>query len=244
MDLLDHVLELEIDSPTAGLASPLRLLTIGKYLQLGAGSRAIDLGCGRGEMLCLWARYLESTGVGVDTDRSLLADAIARAERWGVSGKIEFDCMDMAQYEMADGAFDVVACMSASMGFGGFRPTIRHLRRVVSATGSLVVAEPFYSALDVPSELREYEGDCHTEMDLLNIARAEGLEIGYYSRATRDEWDRYIFSSRRSGMQELLAMPSGPAREDRRAGLHRWQDMYIRYRQHWQGMAFMTLHPV
>jgi hypothetical protein len=67
--------------------------------------------------------------------------------------------------------------------------------------------------------------------------------VGYYSRATEDEWDRYIFSSRKREMVEFQALPPGPAREERRERLHRWQDMYLNYRQKWQRMAFLTLHP-
>ena len=44
-------------------------------------------------------------------------------------------------------------------------------------------------------------------------------------------------------MKEFLEMPAWPEREERRLKLHHWQDMYLRYRQQWQGMAFLTLHP-
>jgi len=90
--------------------------------------------------------------------------------------------------------------------------------------------------------LREYEGDCPTETELFNIVRAADCEVGYYSRASRDEWERYVFNSNRH-RKELLSMPYGPEREERRLRERRWQDMYLRYRQEWQGMAFMTIHP-
>ncbi|MCC7145730.1 MAG: methyltransferase domain-containing protein [Phycisphaeraceae bacterium] len=243
MELLDLVSQLEVDTPAANAVSPLRLLEIGKYLGLKAGQSVIDFGCGRGEMLCLWARYFGATGVGVDMDHSFLAEAATRAQCWAIADKANFVCQDVKSYELGAADFNVAACMSASMGFGGSGPTIRHLRRAIGPKGSIVVAEPFYSVPDAPNELREYEGACHTETDLFDIARAEGLEVGYYSRATRDEWDRYIFNSRKIEMQEFLQMPAGPAREERRSKLHRWQDMYLRYRQQWQGMAFLTLHP-
>ena len=243
MQLLELVTELDIDVPVANAVSPVRLLAIGKYLGLRAGQTVIDFGCGRGEMLCLWAKHFGTNGIGIDRDRSSLADAGSRAERWGITGILEFVCQDVRHYDAGEPTFDVAACMSATMGFGGFRSTVLHLKHVIRAGGCIVVAEPFYSSQQVPEELREYEGDCHTELELFDIARSEGLEVGYYARATLDEWDRYIFSSRKAEMHEFLTMPAGPEREQRRAGLHRWQDMYLRYRQQCQGMAFLTLHP-
>ena len=83
MDLLDLVTELEVDAPAANAVSPRRLLSIGKYLRLAKGQRVVDFGCGRGEMLCLWAKYFGTKGVGIDLDAAFPADARARAERRG-----------------------------------------------------------------------------------------------------------------------------------------------------------------
>jgi len=243
MQLLDMIDELEVDGPAASPASMARLLAIGRYLGLKAAHRAIDFGCGRGEMLCLWARCFGTVGVGVDRDEGLLADARARARLWHVDSHVSFVQQDAKEFR-AKGHFDVAACIGATMSFGGFGATLSRLRELVGETGSLAVAEPYFTTREVPRELREYEGEELTEPELFDIARSHGLEVGYYSRATEDEWDRYIFSSRRREMVEFQALPPGLAREERREQLHRWQDMYLNYRQKWQRMAFLTLHPV
>ncbi|MCL5271112.1 MAG: hypothetical protein M1457_11330 [bacterium] len=81
-----------------------------------------------------------------------------------------------------------------------------------------------------------------TEMKLCNMVRAAGCEVGYYSRSSRDEWERYIFNSNQT-RKEFLNMPYGPEREEKRLKEQRWQNMYLSYRQDWQAMAFMTIHP-
>jgi cyclopropane fatty-acyl-phospholipid synthase-like methyltransferase len=243
MQLLDIIDELGVDGPAASPASAARLLAIGRYLGVEAAHRVIDFGCGRGEMLCLWARCFGARGVGVDRDEGLLADARARAQRWHVESHISFLRQEAKEFR-AQERFDVAACIGATMCFGGFDATLGRLREFVGEAGSLVVAEPYFTTREVPRELREYEGDELTEPELFDIARSHGLEVGYYSRATEDEWDRYIFSSRKREMVEFQALPPGPAREERRKQLHRWQDMYLDYRQKWQRMAFLTLHPV
>ncbi|MGD2175976.1 MAG: class I SAM-dependent methyltransferase, partial [Candidatus Brocadiaceae bacterium] len=175
---------------------------------------------------------------------AFLADARSRAERWQVADRARFVQLDASEYEPDEGPFDVAGCMGATMCFGGFGPTLRRMKSFVGTNGALVVAEAFFTQEDVPEELRDYEGDLHTEPELFDIARGEGLEVGYYARASEDEWCRYIFGSRRSELDEFAAMPAGAGREEHRARRHRWQDMYIRYRQKWQEMGFFTLHPV
>ncbi len=243
MKLLELVTELEIGSPALNIGSPMRSLAIGKYLDMKAGNRVVDFGCGRGEMLCLWARCFGISGVGVDTHQPNVEDASLRAAQWGIADLLEFRCQDMKEFKAGDRDYDVAACMGATMGFGGFEATLVSLKRLIKPTSCIVVAEPFYLAKKVPGPLLEYEGQWHVETELFDIARKHGLEVGYYARAGRDEWERYIFSSRREDMRLFATTPLGPAKEEHRTRLHRWHDMYLRYRQQWQCMAFMTLHP-
>ena len=159
-----------------------------------------------------------------------------------MADKVWFVHEDMRGHEIEGKPYDVAACLGATMCFGGFGPTVRELKKMIAPGGQIVIGEAFFTTHDVPDELRAYEGDCPTEMQLFNTVRAAGCEVGYYSRASRDEWGRYIFNSNRA-RKESLHMPYGPEREERRLRERRWQDMYLRYRQKWQGMAFMTLHP-
>ena len=241
-NLLEIVLENERYSPHANMLSAFRLLQIGIYLELKPGQTVIDCGCGRGEALCLWAKYFGTLGVGVDRHAPSIADATALAEREGLSDKVRFVLATMRDYEMPEKPFDVAACLGATFCFGGFEPAIREMKNMLAPGGQIVIGEAFFTTHDVPEELKDYEGDCPTETELFDMARAAGCEVGYYARASRGEWERYIFHSHRGLMTEFLAMPDGPERERKRD--LRWKDMYLRYRQQWQGMAFMTIHPV
>ena len=240
MDLLEMVLEIERFSPHHNMLSATRLLQIGNYLELEEGQSVMDCGCGRGEALCLWAKYFGTQGIGVDVHAPSLSDAAALAQRENLSDKVQFVHANMQEYETNGTGFDVVACLGATFIFGGFEPAIRGMRDMIVPGGQIVIGEAIYTADNVPAELRDYEGDCPTEMKLFNAARATGCEVGYYSRASRDEWERYIFNRYRI-RKEFLSMPYGPERD--KASPRRWQDMYLRYRQNWQSMAFMVIHP-
>jgi len=242
-NLLDILMEDEQYSPVTKILSASRLLAIGNYLELKAGQTVIDCGCRGGEVLCLWAKYFGTSGVGVDGGASAVASGTAMAERGGVADKVRFVRGNVREYEMDEKPFDVAACLDATRSFGGFEPTICELKNMIAPGGTIVVGQVFFTTHDVPDELKDYEGDCPTETELFDMVRAAGCEVGYYSRASRDEWERYIFNSdpHRAGMKEFLNMPNGPEREKGRP--RRWQDMYLLYRQKWQGMAFMTIHP-
>ena len=127
--------------------------------------------------------------------------------------------------------------------FGGFEPAIPELKKMIVPGGQIVIGKAFFTTHDVPQELKDYEGDEPTETELFDMVRAAGCEVGYYARASRNEWERYIFHSHRDGMKKSLNMPDGPEQQETRRKERRWQDMYLRYRQKWQGMAFMTIHP-
>ncbi|UCD08762.1 MAG: methyltransferase domain-containing protein, partial [Dehalococcoidales bacterium] len=43
-----------------------KILAVGDVLNLNANSRVIDFGCGKGELLTLWAEKFGISGTGVD----------------------------------------------------------------------------------------------------------------------------------------------------------------------------------
>ena len=240
-NLLEIVMEAEQYSPYTIILSAFRLLEIGRYLELKAGQTVIDCGCDNGEALCLWAKYFGTSGVGVDANASAIANATALAEREGVSDKVQFVHSNMREHEMGEKRFDVAVCLTASRSFEGFEAAIPEMKKLIVPGGQIVMGEAFFTTHDVPDELKDYEGDEPTETELFDMVRAADCEVGYYSRASRGEWERYIFHTHRDEIQKFINMPKGPERE--KASPRRWQDMYLHYRQKWQGMAFMTVHP-
>jgi len=239
ISLLDIVDEAERFSPRTNMISAFRLLEIGNYLELKEGETVIDCGCGHGEVLCLWAKYFGTSGLGVDGDASAIANALALAEREGVSDKVEFVQSEMGKHDTDGRQWDVAVCLGSTMCFGGFDQAVHELKKRIVPTGQIVVSEGFFTTHDVPDELKEYEGDEPTETELFDMVRAAGCKVGYYSRASRGEWERYIFHTHKVKTRRDIS--GGPQQE--KVVPDRWQDMYLRYRQKWQGIAIMTVHP-
>ncbi len=95
-------------------------------------------------MLCLWATWFGSVGVGVDLSHVFTAAARARVSQLGVADRVEIVQGDAAGYVAEPEAFDIVSCLGATWigdGIGGtvdlMRPALRPGGRILmgSRTG-------------------------------------------------------------------------------------------------------------
>jgi len=57
---------------------------------VGPSDVVYDLGCGDGRIVTAAARDFGASGVGIDVDPNRIADAVANAQRAGVSGRVRF----------------------------------------------------------------------------------------------------------------------------------------------------------
>jgi len=244
MNLLDLADMLELDAETRSPTSPIKLVTVGKITGLKEGSRVIDFGCGCGEALALWGKYFGITGVGVDSDQRFCERATDRVAKEGLSEQIEIVYENAAEYDFEEHTYDVASCIGASMIWGGFRPSIRRMKDAIHSEGKVIIGEAYYTRRDVPPELIEYEGRRHTELELFEIVREEGFQVGYMARSSREDWDRYVFANQVGAIGEIKSIPDAAERQQRWARFPRWQDMYIKYRQIYEGFAIYVLYPV
>lgn len=91
-----------------------QLLELAAVARAGAGTRVLDLACGKGEMLCRWAQEFGSSGIGVDISEVFLAAARHRAEQLGVRDRVGFHRGNASKYEAEPASFDLAACIGAS----------------------------------------------------------------------------------------------------------------------------------
>ncbi len=163
-----------------------QLALLGRLCRLHRDQTILDLGCGKGELLCCWSRDHQVRGVGVDIHEPLIAAANRRALELGVANHVEFVVGDGATYDARDHRFDVVTCIGAAWIGGSLADTLRLMQRhTVEGDPLLVVGEPFYT--DEPN------GEAsHSLAELADLFSELGLDLVEMIVASREGWDRYI----------------------------------------------------
>jgi SAM-dependent methyltransferase len=107
-------------------------------LELPAGARTLDAGCGSGRMLQELAAYGEVSGIELDPD----AAAFAASRGWG---EVEVGRLEELPWE--PDTFDLITCLDVIEHTADDRRTLGELRRVCKPGGWLLVTVPAYQAL-------------------------------------------------------------------------------------------------
>ncbi len=111
-----------------------KLEMICRKLRLKPGDRMLDIGCGWGSLACYAARNFGVTVVGVSLAEEQIAFAREKAERLGLSDKVEFRFID---YARMDGKFDKISSigMHEHMGIKNYPTYYSTVRKLLKDDG-------------------------------------------------------------------------------------------------------------
>ncbi len=172
-----------------------KLMLLGERCQLNPQMRQLDLACGKGEMLCQWARRWGIEGIGVDISQVFLNAARERAKEMGVTDRVTFVEGDAGKYVVEARGFDIVSCIGATWIGGGLLGTLKMMQPALKQGGLLLVGEPYWID-QPPGEAYESAGVGKEDFTSLagTFARFEsvGLELVEMVLANQDSWDRYV----------------------------------------------------
>ena len=110
-------------------------------LNISAGERVLDVGCGSGVVTREIARRVGRSGlsVGLDPSPALLAVARDLTHEAGLADRVEFREGDARRLPFADGSFDAAVCVTVLSHVPNGEAAIPELVRVVRAGGRLGV---------------------------------------------------------------------------------------------------------
>jgi SAM-dependent methyltransferase len=223
-----------------GPISDERLDAIVARLALPPRARAVELACGKGELLVrLLATYRAARATGVDRSPWFLADARHRAIEAGVAERIELLEADASAFKWPVGSADLAIAIGASGILGDQRETLAALARMACPDGGLVLFGDGVWVGEPPREGLESFGMDRAELPeglggQRELGSAAGLEPVWSELVSTQEWDDY--ETAYASVPEAWA-GRNPADPDRDAFLERATLMRESY-ESWRRDAF------
>lgn len=219
----------DISESTHRILNPLahdRMMLLAAICGLRQGARILDLACGKGELLCQFARAHGVTGVGIDIHPPALALAAARAQELGVASRVQFAEGD-AGAPLDLGRFDVVSCIGATWIGGNLLGTLEIMKRHVEPDGWLLIGEVYWKR-PPSAELASQHGQEFAHLGgTLDLFESAGIDLVEMVLASTQDWDRYAASQWLNVSDWLLAHEGDPDAADVKAERDRARRSYL-----------------
>lgn len=211
-------------------------------LTSGSPVRALDIGCGWGELLLrLVAASPEVTGLGIDVNLALLERGSANAAARQLSDRVAFRTEPPVP---PDDAADVVMCVGADHIFGSQQDALSALHDLVLPGGRLLFGSGFWErppTVDQAASIGAAPQDLHLLADLVDVAASTGFRVLDLRTATRREWEQFEFGFMADWEEWLMEGSDDQRAPDaaQRSGAHR--SSYLRGWRDILGFAYLVL---
>jgi SAM-dependent methyltransferase len=222
-----------------------KLATLGNAIGLRADQTVLDLACGKGELLCTWARDHGISGVGVDLSTVFTAAARERAEELGVADRVSIIHGDASSY-VAESPVDVACCIGASWIGDTVEGTLGLLGQSLRPGGLILLGEPYWRREPPDDETVEASGAPSLDRfrslpGLVEHVHDLGYDVVEMVLADQDTWDRYVAAQWMNTRRWLDANPDDELAAEMRDDLTRSQLDYTRYGREHLGWGVFAL---
>jgi SAM-dependent methyltransferase len=117
--------------------------TYAAWLQVGAGSHVLEVGCGAGGPALYLARMTGAQVTGVDINAHGIAAGNTMAHEQQLGARVHFEQVDASgTLPFADGHFDALVCIDAINHLPDRLKVLQEWTRVVKAGGRLLFTDP------------------------------------------------------------------------------------------------------
>lgn len=225
--------------------SPEKLRQLGEALFIRGGSTMLDLGSGKGELLCTWARDHNIRGVGIDISSVFTAKARARSVELGVGDRVMFVHDDARGY-VNDVPVDIACCVGATWIGDGIPGTIELLKKSLKPGGIMLIGHPYWrnkpDSQDVLDACEaEKESDWLPLPELIAELQAQDCDVIEMMLADQDSWDRYVAAQWRNIREFIDANPHDELTPEFIEELHSSPITHTKYVREYLGWGVFAL---
>lgn len=210
-DLARHFTIRESSHRIINPLSPEKLRQLGEALFIRGGSTLLDLGSGKGELLCTWARDHNIRGLGIDISSVFTAKARARSAELEVSDRVQFHHLDAGGF-VNEVPVDIACCLGATWIGDGVAGTVELLKKSLKPGGIILIGHPYWRRTPDSQEVldaceAEQESDWLPLPELIAQMQSLDCDVVEMMLADQDSWDRYVAAQWRNIREFIDANP-------------------------------------
>ena len=209
------------------------ILRLGYELGLNENSKVLDLCCGYGTVLKVWAEAFAICATGVDICKDFIHTGKKRLKECGIHN-VKLIHKDVTKYK-DDTKYDIVIC---SETIESIESTFQLGENFLKKGGTLLYQKVFSTAQDVPKELDEFDGGVYPLTKLNKIFNDLGYYITHFATGTENDWNRYYTWSVRRDIDKLRKKPNN---QELKKQIDSWNYMHLKYRMPYENQALFGL---
>ena len=196
-------------------------------IPLTATDKALDVGCGQGEMLIRLCERTGAQGIGIDPNTTFIERAQANAVGRIADGQITWISKPMSKAEIKPNSLTAALCIGSTHAFGDYQTTLTELGELVQAGGYILVADGYWKQPPAPEYL-DFLGakpeDYGTHADNIRAGQNAGLKPLHAVVSNEDEWDHYEGLYARAIEMYIHANPDDPDSPAMQERITKWRE--------------------
>ena len=151
---------------------------IGKYVDISAETKILDLACGKGAVSVKVAKKLNVRVKGIDLMPEFIEYAAQKAKEYNVEDLCEFLVDDINEAVTTEKGYDCVVFGAAGVDvFGGPTEALRKLKATVKPGGFILIEEGYIPPDSKRDDIRYNAGAYYPEQFWMDLFRDSGLEL-------------------------------------------------------------------